>query len=130
MCAYAAFILSVCMCSICTYNVCYTCTYMCYQKQFVAKGEAFDYKRLARMAAFGFLFHGTISHFFYGAVSVSTISNFFIKLYCSVHHHSMLCTVLLVPWHYQPHNGAVMLQSIPSISINSHLATTAICACG
>jgi uncharacterized protein (DUF2252 family) len=37
-------------------------------KQFVAKGEAFDYRRLARMAAFGFLFHGTISHFFYNKV--------------------------------------------------------------
>ena len=29
----------------------------------------FDYERLARMAAFGFLFHGTISHFFYQGVS-------------------------------------------------------------
>ncbi|KAG5180671.1 hypothetical protein JKP88DRAFT_200276 [Tribonema minus] len=34
-------------------------------QKFVAKGERFDYQRLARMAAFGFMFHGTISHFFY-----------------------------------------------------------------
>jgi len=34
-------------------------------QKFVAKGQKFDYHRLARMAAFGFLFHGTISHFFY-----------------------------------------------------------------
>jgi hypothetical protein len=33
--------------------------------QFVAKGARFDYNRLTRMAAFGFIFHGTISHFFY-----------------------------------------------------------------
>lgn len=30
--------------------------------------ERFSYQRLARMAAFGFLFHGTISHFFYNAL--------------------------------------------------------------
>lgn len=30
--------------------------------------ESFSYARLARMAAFGFLFHGTISHFFYNAL--------------------------------------------------------------
>eukprot|EP00752_Nemacystus_decipiens_P009532 g8520.t1 len=30
--------------------------------------EKFSYERLARMAAFGFLFHGTISHFFYNAL--------------------------------------------------------------
>jgi protein Mpv17 len=34
-------------------------------QKFVNKGSEFDFKRLARMAAFGFLFHGTISHFFY-----------------------------------------------------------------
>ncbi|CAM9659511.1 unnamed protein product [Pylaiella littoralis] len=32
-----------------------------------SKGK-FSYERLARMAAFGFLFHGTISHFFYNAL--------------------------------------------------------------
>lgn len=30
--------------------------------------DKFSYERLARMAAFGFLFHGTISHFFYNAL--------------------------------------------------------------
>ncbi|CAM9820067.1 unnamed protein product [Chrysoparadoxa australica] len=34
-------------------------------QKFVASGDSFDCQRLCRMAAFGFLFHGTISHFFY-----------------------------------------------------------------
>jgi protein Mpv17 len=34
-------------------------------QKFVSKSPEFDYYRLARMASFGFLFHGTISHFFY-----------------------------------------------------------------
>mmetsp|Transcript_14420 Transcript_14420/g.21401 ORF Transcript_14420/g.21401 Transcript_14420/m.21401 type:complete len:282 (+) Transcript_14420:54-899(+) len=31
----------------------------------ISKSSEFDYLRLARMASFGFLFHGTVSHFFY-----------------------------------------------------------------
>ncbi|CAM9176286.1 unnamed protein product [Laminaria digitata] len=33
--------------------------------------DKFSYERLARMAAFGFLFHGTISHFFYNALDAA-----------------------------------------------------------
>lgn len=38
------------------------------QKSTTAKDGEFSYERLCRMAAFGFLFHGTISHFFYNAL--------------------------------------------------------------
>lgn len=34
-------------------------------QKFVSPGDDFDYKRLARMASFGFVIHGTVSHFFY-----------------------------------------------------------------
>jgi protein Mpv17 len=33
---------------------------------FIQKNDPFDFKRLARMASFGFLVHGTSSHWFYG----------------------------------------------------------------
>ncbi|CAM9466505.1 unnamed protein product [Choristocarpus tenellus] len=39
-----------------------------YMAQKYMSNDAFSYERLARMAAFGFLFHGTISHFFYNAL--------------------------------------------------------------
>jgi len=38
------------------------------QKFLGAKDQPFDWARLGRMAAFGFLLHGTTGHFFYGAL--------------------------------------------------------------
>mmetsp|Transcript_14714 Transcript_14714/g.29949 ORF Transcript_14714/g.29949 Transcript_14714/m.29949 type:complete len:283 (-) Transcript_14714:80-928(-) len=38
------------------------------QKLLGSKDAAFDLRRLARMASFGFLIHGPVGHFFYGAL--------------------------------------------------------------